>query len=483
MSYHSKIFRKNDIRGLYEIDFDLEFVHLLAQAFLIYSREKTGTNQDLKIALGHDCRLSSPEIAQCMAEELAFQGAQICFLGMVPSPLCFFASHFFSDIEASIMVTASHNPARYNGFKFQLNKESISDQELLVIRDICASQAPVQESHEAQIEKKQKFTGKNLKKDSLIQYPVETAYRDLLKENFSSITAKQRIKKIAVDCGNGASGPLVRKVCESLNLPVCYLYDKPDGHFPNHHPDPSLEENLKDLKKTVVEQNCDFGAAFDGDGDRLVIVDKKGRTLHGDELMAIFVADMVEQSTLKKIVVDVKCADWFFEFLKKNNVKPILWKSGHALIRQKTLQGKAGFGGELSGHFFFPDDFFPIDDGLYTLLRLIKIITDSEKSLEALIPKINSIETYEIRIPIEDKDQAIAGSQRIREYYSNHTSAKCLFIDGIRVSLEKSWGLVRFSNTQSEMTLRFGGKTQSDLQDIQRTFYELLGIAQPKGTF
>ena len=479
MSYHPKIFRKNDIRGLYNIDFDLKFVRQLAQAFLIYSREKTGSSQGLQIALGHDCRLSSPEIAQCMAEELAFQGAQICFLGMVPSPLCFFASHFFSDIEASIMVTASHNPAGYNGFKFQLNKESISDQELLVIRDICASQAPVQESSEAQIEKKQKIIRKNLKKDSLIQYPVETAYNDLLKENFSSITAKQRVKKIAVDCGNGASGPLVRKVCESLNLPVCYLYDKPDGHFPNHHPDPSLEENLKDLKKIIVEQNCDFGAAFDGDGDRLVIVDKKGRTLHGDELMAVFIADMMKNSaqSLKTVVVDVKCADWFLDFLKQLNVKTILWKSGHALIRQKTLQAKADFGGELSGHFFFQDDFFPIDDGLYTLLRLIKIISKSGNSLENLIPKINSIETYEIRIPIEDRDQAIAGSQKIREYYSNHTSAKCLFIDGIRVSLEKAWGLVRFSNTQSEMTLRFGGKTKSDLQDIQRTFYELLDIS------
>ncbi len=481
MSYHLKIFRKNDIRGLYKIDFDLKFVRQLAQAFLIYSREKTGTNQDLKIALGHDCRLSSPEIAQCMAEALTSQEVQICFLGMVPSPLCFFASHFFSDIEASIMVTASHNPAEYNGFKFQLNKESISDQELLVIRDICENQTPMQESHEAQIEKKQKIIEKSkLKKKLITQHSVETNYINLLEEKFSSITAKQVIKKIAVDCGNGASGPLVRKVCESLNLPVCYLYDKPDGHFPNHHPDPSLEENLKDLKKVVVEQNCDLGAAFDGDGDRLVVVDKTGRTLHGDELMAIFIADMMEHSAqkLKTVVVDVKCADWFFEFLKKNNVKTILWKSGHALIRQKTLQEKADFGGELSGHFFFQDDFFPIDDGLYTLLRLIKIISESEKSLEVLIPKRNSIETYEIRIPIEDKDQAIAGVQSIREYYSHQPLARCSFIDGIRVSLENSWGLVRFSNTQSEMTLRFGGKTKSDLQSIQRTFYELLDISK-----
>ena len=467
MNYNPKIFRKNDIRGLYKTDFDLEFVQNLAQAFIIYSQNKIDCEHSkLKIALGHDCRLSSPEIAGCMVEALASHGVQVCFLGMVSSPLCFFASHFFSDIQASIMVTASHNPAEYNGFKFQLNKESISDQELLVIRDICENKMVVQK--EKQIEKK----------SLIIQHSAETNYTNILKEKFSIIMSNQGIKKIAVDCGNGASGPLVRKVCESLNLPIHYLYDEPDGHFPNHHPDPSLEKNLKDLKKVVVEENCDFGAAFDGDGDRLVIVDKRGRILHGDELMAIFIADMVERSALSTVVADVKCADWFFDFLEKLKIRTIMWKSGHALIRQKTLQEKVGFGGEVSGHFFFQDDFFPIDDGLYTLLRLIKVIVSSGRSLEQLVPKRDSVDTYEIRVPVEDKDQTMKKLQSIRVYYGNQSFARCSFIDGIRVSLEKAWGLVRFSNTQSEMTLRFGGKTKSDLQDIQRTFYELLDISE-----
>lgn len=468
MNYNPKIFRKNDIRGLYKKDFDLKFVQSLTQAFILYSQKKINIDQGLKIALGHDCRLSSPEIAHCMAKTLASHGVQVDFLGMVPSPLCFFASHFFSDIQASIMVTASHNPAEYNGFKFQLNKESISDQELLSIHDICKNKMVIQEK-------------KRVEDSLMVQNSAKRNYINLLKEKFSVITSSnQAIKKIAIDCGNGASGPLVREVFESLNLPVYYLYDEPDGHFPNHHPDPSLEENLKDLKNIVVEKGCEFGAAFDGDGDRLVVMDKTGKTLHGDELMAIFIADMMQKSTqsLKIIVVDVKCADWFFDFLKKFGIKTTMWKSGHALIRQKTLQEKADFGGELSGHFFFRDDFFPIDDGLYTLLRLIKAIVGSGKSLEELIPKTDSVQTDEIRISIENKEQAMMKLQSIRKYYGNQSFARCSFIDGIRVSLKKAWGLVRFSNTQNEMTLRFGGKTNSDLQNIQKTFYELLGISQ-----
>ena len=488
MNYNPKIFRKNDIRGIYKKDFDLEFVQKLTQAFIIYSQKKINAGQDFKIALGHDCRLSSPEIANCMAEALSSLGVQVHFLGMVPSPLCFFTSHFFSDIQASIMITASHNPAGYNGFKFQLNKESISDKKLLEVQEIFDNQIEKKSSHSlkptqtqavllqsADSKEKQKFKKQN---NFRTQHEAETNYINLLKEKFSFSAHDQVIKKIAVDCGNGASGPLVRKVCEALNLPIHYLYDEPNGHFPNHHPDPSLEENLKVLQQTVVKENCAFGAAFDGDGDRLVIVDKSGRTLHGDELMAIFIADMAARSTLKAVVVDVKCADWFFDFLEKMKIKAIVWKSGHALIRQKTLEEEVDFGGELSGHFFFQADFFSIDDGLYTLLRLIKILANSRKSLEQLIPQEDSINTYEMRIPIENKDHIMKKLQSIKKYYKNQPFARCLFIDGIRVSLEEAWGLVRFSNTQSEMTLRFGGKTKSDLQDIQRTFHKLLGLPQ-----
>ena len=479
MSYNPKIFRKNDIRGVYKTDFDLEFVHLLARAFVLYSQKKIKSRQNLKIALAHDCRLSSPEIAHCMAETLVDQGVQVCFLGVAPSPLCFFASHFFSDVQASIMVTASHNPAEYNGFKFQLNGESIFDQELLNIRDICENKIVMQKNNLKKIISQQTPNSNSLEAMQ-IQTLAEINYINLLKKKFSSITPNRKIKKIAVDCGNGASGPLVRKVCESLNLSVHYLYDDQDGHFPNHHPDPSLEENLTDLKKIIMAQNCDFGVAFDGDGDRLVVVDKNGRTLHGDELMAIFIADIMNKSTqsLKAVVVDVKCADWFFDFLQEFKIKTIMWKSGHALIRQKTLQEKAGFGGELSGHFFFQDDFFPIDDGLYTLLRLIKVISDNEKSLEELVPKRNSVETYEIRIPIKNREQIIENLEGIKKHYGNQNLFECSFIDGVRVSAEKNWGLVRFSNTQSELTLRFGGQTESDLKDIQNNFYELLNISE-----
>ena len=486
MLWNPKIFRKNDIRGIYKKDFDLSFVRALARAFVIYSRQKKAVSNNLTLALAHDARLSSPEIADEITKELAFQGVQVFFLGLVPSPLGFFAGHFFSHIQAGIIVTASHNPSEYNGFKFQLYKESLFGKELLKLKDICLQQSQPKIQNKKEVQNKNFQLVKKAGYGFALNPPADTAYVQYMEDQFKIFNKKKnKPLKIAVDCGHGASGPLLKKICSRLNLSVYWLYEKPDGRFPNHHPDPSIEENLKDLKQLVVEKNCDFGAAFDGDGDRLVILNKTGKTLHGDELMALFIADIAgcfkkkaDPNTLKaSVVADVKCADWFFNFLKKQNIHTILCPSGHSVIRQKTLSAKADFGGELSGHFFFPKDFFSIDDGLYSLLRLIKIIYNNNRPLEELLVKKHSVETNEIRMPIEDKKQAERKLKTLKEYYINKSFVDCQFIDGVRISLKGvSWGLARFSNTQNEITLRFGGKTIKDLEEIQSQFYTLLDI-------
>lgn len=472
MLWNEAVFRKNDIRGIYKKDFDLSFVKKLAFAFIhFYNQGRKTNNQNPIISIGHDCRLSSPEIAQHLALFLSEGGAEVRFLGMLTSPACFYSSYFSEDIKASIMVTASHNPPEFNGFKIILNKRNICDERLLELKRIIKENSSLLEP---------------FSKGKITHFDIESPYVYFHKKTIKKLKKKYPLS-IAIDCGNGASGLLAQRLFKSVALPIQihWLYTKPDGHFPNHHPDPSKEENLVDLQKTVKEKKCDFGAALDGDGDRLFILGKNGRVFHGDELMSIFISDILKKSYSEKkvsIVTDVKCADWFFDFLKKKKVQNIIWKSGHSLIRQKTLKEKALFGGELSGHFFFCDENYPIDDGLYSLLRLIRIYFETEgKPLEEMIPnEKQSIETNEIRIPTNNLKEAKKKLKILRDYYTN-TEASCHFLDGVRISFNKrAWGLARLSNTQNEWTFRFGGRHQKNLEDLQKHFYHLLKIQTPK---
>ena len=493
-NWNKKIFRKNDIRGIYKKDFDLNFVTTLAFSFVSFylhtQQKKDLSRQKLTVALGHDCRLSSPEIAQHLAHSLNSAGAEVRFLGMLPSPVCFFASYFLSNIHASIMITASHNPPLFNGFKMMLNKENICNEKILELRKMAQTDsypAPLKKGVTIPFDIKPSYTSFHRQNPLFSLHKVDNT----ITQHNASFPLENPIKNIAIDCGNGASGPIAQKVFKALKLPIKihWLYAEADGHFPNHHPDPSLEENLKDLQKTIREKNCDFGAAFDGDGDRLFVIGKSGKVLHGDELMSIFIADLLTEQLKKEpssklspkktsIVTDVKCADWFFKFLKQKQIQSIMWKSGHSLTRQKTLEEGALFGGELSGHFFFCDDFFPIDDGLYGLLRLIRICFKTGKTPEELVPKKNSVETNEIRMTITDTSQAKKQLQRLKTHYKKEKLASCIFIDGARISFPgKAWGLARLSNTQNEWTFRFGGKTKKDLKTLQNNFYQLLQIS------
>ena len=469
MKWNETIFRKNDIRGIYEKDFDLNFVKALAKSFIIFYQRNSLSKVDknLTIAIGHDSRLSSPQIASTLSKSLAQSGADVQFLGMVPSPACYFASYFYKNIQASIMVTASHNPPCFNGFKIMLHKETLCDEKLLQLKEMIIK-TPF-----SPLFSPGKITSLNIQKDYLSCLPLSSESHTPSKLNPDRDTLN-----IAIDCGNGASGPLAKKVFENIDLPVKihWLYANPDGNFPHHPPDPSNEKNLKSLKKVIKKKALDFGAAFDGDGDRLFIVGNKGEILHGDELMSIFISELLTNKQKLSIVADVKCADWFFNFLKEKNIQTTVWKSGHSLTRKKTLEKKADFGGEFSGHFFFMDDFFPIDDGLYALLRLINICLKTKKHPKQLAFKKNSIETNEIRIST-NLSEAKKKLTVLKENYQNNL-ANCCIIDGLRISTNKAWGLARLSNTQSEWTFRFGGKTKKDLKKIQSHFYQLLNISQ-----
>ena len=611
MKWNRAIFRKNDIRGIYKKDFDLEFVKILARGFVHFcegegvitrasikratardfltrpaqknlSQQKLNRLKKLKIALGHDSRLSSPEIAKELARSLTLAGADVVFLGLAPSPLCFFTSYFAKDIPAVIVVTASHNPPAFNGFKMMLNGQSICDQKILHLQTICRAlhkgtglpahgrgRALLSVKHAssrlAKIKPRPELEIPSYK-GKLQKVNIESAYISCLSflqsgnpknrplglpKKYKPFNRAGVLKgkfaqnpriKIAVDCGNGSMGPLAQKVFMKLNpqVKVYWLYARPDGRFPHHPPDPSTTKNLKALQKTVRQKKCHFGVAFDGDGDRLRVVGKTGKILAGDELMSIFISDILhiklfsptdpsnapsndsfngpsnaspKKNLPARIVTDVKCADWFFDFLRgtfpasqaypparsnsacpgstppssaqnflksppRQELKIIMWRSGHSLIRQKTLKEKALFGGELSGHFFFPKCYFPIDDGLYSLLRLLHICFKTGHAPEELTCKKQSFETEEIRRPIADPARAQQKLNRLKKFYKAQPHAQCSFIDGVRVSFKgRAWGVARFSNTQSEWTFRFGGKTKSDAQKLQKKFYQLLAQA------
>ena len=532
-TWNPHIFRKNDIRGIYKKDFDLDFVPTLAEGFVRFCQQNQP--KTLVVAVGYDARLSSPEIAFCLKEALKKAGADVCFLELVPSPLCFFASHFVKEISASIMVTASHNPPCFNGFKMVFQKETICDKKILKLQSF------IQKGHFST----QRTEGKER------SFDMESAYISFIKQRFlpfykegfkgfSTLNQDEKNKShdldlahhsnkrsisIVVDCGNGASGPLAQKVYKALAdkedqvsvtseeisqgvrlgtqsivvkggflVRVHWLYAQPDGRFPHHHPDPSLEGNLQDLKQAVQKSQSSFGVAFDGDGDRLVVVGRHGQTLQGDELMSIFIADILkednscatpeEKTSVPVVVVDVKCGDWFLDFLREKSVKTVLWKSGHSLIRQKTIAKKAVFGGELSGHFFFCDEGYPIDDGLYGLLRLIEISLRTGEGPEKLVAFKNTVETAENRYPIKDTVLAQEKLEKLKLFYKKEPKADVVLIDGVRVSFPKrAWGLARFSNTQREWTFRFGGENQEELNKIQADFYRILGISLGKNPY
>ena len=506
--WNENIFRANDIRGIYKKDFDLNFVEALADGFLEF--EKVYSGEVIKrVVIGYDARLSGPEIAHHLSYTFKKKGVKVCFLGMVPSPLCTLASYVKNNVSASIMVTASHNPPNFNGFKIVLNKETICGNKMMELKKLIRKKAlagtkvigkkgmqthlmrtkplvemkfPLQGSQTPPLQGTKPLVEMKfpLQGSQTLHYDIIPAYVRVLKKSFG---LKKKgflcspIKKIAIDCGNGVSGPVAQKVFKALKLPikVHWLFVEPDGRFPNHPPDPSKQKNLKELKKTIELKKCDFGVAFDGDGDRLVVVDKNKRVFHGDELMAIFISHLKWLGYVFSVVADVKCADWFFNFLKKHKIPYFIGKSGHSLIRTQTVKKKALFGGELSGHFYFQDHFFPIDDGLFGLLRLIEVCHQANKTPEQLLEKERGFQTQEIRFSFKDRLQAKALLKKLKTQFQKEKAFECLFVDGVRTSLPgRAWGVARLSNTQNEWTFRFGGKTLKDLKAIQKKFYTLL---------
>ncbi len=435
------IFREYDIRGLVGEDLNEQTVGVLARAIGTYFRKKNVR----RVALGYDARESSPVFRDLFVENLNQCGLDVLDVGMIPTPLLYFAM-FTEDVDAGVMITGSHNPAEYNGFKISVNRASLYAGEIQAIRKI-AEAGDFADGN-----------GKHDEKDVLPAY---------LKFVTGNITMGERKLKVVVDAGNGIGGvvgvPLFRLLgCETVDL-----YIEPDSRFPNHHPDPTVAENMLDAAAAVLENKADLAIAFDGDGDRIGVADENGRIIWGDELMSIYARSILESEPHSTIIAEVKCSQRLFDDIENRGGKAIMWKAGHSIIKAKMKETGAQLAGEMSGHIFFKHRFFGFDDAIYAGARLLEIMSQTDQPFSALLADLPPIcNTPEIRIDCpEDKKFEIV--RRLTEEYRR--TNKVIDIDGARISFEKGWGLIRASNTQAILVLRFEAEDEESLAEIQNS--------------
>jgi phosphomannomutase/phosphoglucomutase len=434
-----RIFREYDIRGVVGVDLDDELVREIGRAFASYMQERGRA----KASVGRDCRLSSDRFGALVVEGMTQGGLSVVDLGVVPTPL-FYLSLFTLDVEGGIMVTGSHNPPEYNGFKVACGKSTLYGVEVQELADI--------------IEGRRFVAGKG----SVTAYPdIKEDYYAFLRNNISI----SRGLKVVVDAGSGTGGAVAVPIMEEMGMEVIPLFCEMDGRFPHHFPDPTVESNLEELRATVLATQADLGIGYDGDADRIGVVDNEGKVIWGDYLMIIFAREIMKGRRGASFVSEVKCSKHLFADIAKRGGQPIMWKAGHSLIKQKMKETGALFGGEMSGHMFFADRFFGFDDAIYASLRLLEILAgDGRKLSEFLKDLPPTWSTPEIRIdcPEQIKFDVV---RRITDYYRQRFDI--VDTDGVRVILPDGWGLVRASNTQPILVLRFEADSERARERIE----------------
>lgn len=449
------IFREYDIRGVVGRDFDEEFAFDLGRAYATFVTERTN-KQKLTVSIGYDARLSSPGLAKAVERGLNQSGVDVIRLGLVTTPISYFSCFAKAiSVDGAFMITGSHNPPEYNGFKISVGKTTIYGDD-------------IQELHHI-IRAKRNLSATGTSRD----HDIFPEYVERYKEEFKSLAGV----KVVLDCGNGAAGCIARKLYEAVGLKPTVLFEKPDGTFPNHHPDPTVEENLDAMKEAVRKEQAHIGIGFDGDADRVGVVDENGRFVLGDEMMVIISRSILAAQSGAKIIGDVKCSDRLYKDIESRGGRGIMWKTGHSLVKAKIKEEKAPFGGELSGHVFFADRNYGYDDALYAGLRLVEILAKNKKPFSSLLDGLPSAyNTPEIRIDTtEEKKVSIV--ETLRSKFGQETrDRKVNLIDGIRISYPDGWALARASNTQPVLVLRFEADSQSGLDRIRN---EIEAVVRP----
>ena len=453
--FHSSILRAYDIRGIYgKTLYDSDAYHV-GKSFATVLIEM----QKKKVSVGYDGRVSSPALKSELIRGLTESGIDVTEIGVGPTPMLYFSVHHLQQ-DAGIMVTGSHNPKDHNGFKIFLKEKPFYGQDIQALANIANDGIFFQ--GEGKLHKQ------DISDDYIAKITSDCTLahsNSALLDEIDNITERKHIK-IAWDAGNGATAEILKKLTNNISAEHILLFDTIDATFPNHHPDPTVPENLIDLQKAVVEHGCDLGIAFDGDGDRIGVVDNNGKIIWGDNLMVFYAREILQQHPNSTIIADVKASNILFEEIQKAGGKPLMWKTGHSLIKAKMKETKAVLAGEMSGHIFFADKYYGYDDALYAAIRLINIVVDSPYSLAKMhesLPK--SYSTPEIRIDCADDKKF----QIITDLKLALNQGKINFndVDGIRVDSAKGWWLIRASNTQAALVARCDGASPQDLLELK----------------
>jgi phosphomannomutase / phosphoglucomutase len=432
------IFREYDIRGIVDEDFDLDDVERLGRGFGTYLAKHGGRTA----VVGRDCRLSSPGIRDAFVTGVVATGIHVTDVGVCPTPLLYFAIRHL-ETDGGLMITASHNPPEYNGFKVCIGPDTIFGEEIRRFREV--------------IESGQFIRGKG----SCKEYEIVSPYCDHLVARLKL----DRPVRLAIDAGNGTGGLAAVPVLERLGCDMVKLFIEPDGNFPHHDPDPTVPENMTILSETVLKEKLELGIGFDGDADRIGVVDEKGHIIYGDMLMVIFAREILRANPGSTFIGEVKCSQNMYDDIKAHGGNIIMWKAGHSLIKKKLREEKALLAGEMSGHMFFADRYFGYDDAIYAACRLLEIVSRRSEPLSdylADLPKTYSTPEIRAECP-EDKKFKLVEMVK-EELKKDH---EIIDVDGVRIIFPDGWGLLRASNTGPVLVLRFEARSEERLQEIR----------------
>ncbi|HSH86210.1 MAG TPA: phosphomannomutase/phosphoglucomutase [Methylophilus sp.] len=454
------IFKAYDIRGIVDQTLTTEIVRLIGLAL----GTQVQARGELSICVGYDGRLSSPALAAALSEGILQTGVDVISLGLVTTPMLYFATHHLPQSTSGVMITGSHNPPQYNGLKIVLAGETLSSEAIQALRQ--------------QIDQQQFHSSSRPGKPST--YDIYPAYQRTIVEDITLT----RPMRVVVDCGNGVAGAYAQALFEALGCSVDPLFCDVDGNFPNHHPDPVEAKNLQDVIARLQTGNAELGLAFDGDGDRLGVVTKSGQIIRSDRQLMLFIEDVLKHQPGSSVVFDVKSSRYLSQWIQTHGGIPVMWKTGHSLMKAKIRETNAAIGGELSGHLFFNDQkndkqrWYGFDDGLYSAARLLEIVSrvsDASTLLEALPDSVN---TPELQITMAE-GQAHALISQLQQAARFPDAIEVIQIDGLRVEYADGFGLMRASNTTPILVLRFEADDESSLIRIKNIFRDLLLNARP----
>ncbi|MBH0206968.1 MAG: phosphomannomutase/phosphoglucomutase [Nitrospira sp.] len=459
------LFREYDLRGIVGTELTEELAERVGLAYATYA-SKRGV---LKITVGRDGRLSSPALHKALLKGLLAGGLDVIDVGICSSPLVYF-SLFALPVGGGIMITGSHNAAEYNGFKICLGKTAIHGDDIQELRRVMEQGS---------------FTSGN---GQLSDYPIIPDYLTYIKKSFAHVKAEQL--HVVIDCGNGAASLVAKHALELLGCKVTGLYCDLDGRFPNHHPDPTVLENLSDLMQAVKDHRADVGIGYDGDADRIGAVDEQGQVLWGDRLLVLYARDILAEKPGSTIISEVKASQSLYDDIAKRGGRAVMWKTGHSLIKAKMKEEAAVLAGEMSGHMFFADRYFGYDDAVYASCRLVEILAKARQPLSALVSDLpQSVVTPEIRVDLPDTAKFDV-VERVRTRFTEYLKTQqglgpkklalrnLITIDGVRAIFDDGWGLIRASNTQPALVLRFEATSSDQLHAIRALIEEELREAK-----